>query len=580
MSEFLENMEEENPNFANELPVPVYDLKKKIMGIADRLLDKSIDFDSISGSEMGTTVENNIPYMNKLIESVVFQAEREYLDGMKIYNEIDLKECILILNKILIEGCTKLENYHIRYLFIDEFQDTDDVQIEVFQRLQKAINADCKLFVVGDLKQSIYRFRGAKLSAFTKLKGNNSDGWDVHKLNINYRTDSRLLNLYDEIFKSMGSQGTLPYTYEKDRLSSEVCKEAKDEELLVCVPCHAKDDDIRYETIMGIIKAEKIKLEKLMAHKELKKEERTIAVLVRNNWQVDSVLKAAEKDGGELNIEIKTGGDLFQLESTIDFYKLVSALCNNTNPVYLANFIESNYTDLILDYAKLRGLSETETKKELVRVLDEFFELRMRKTWRKVVSEVYSQPVLFVLKQIYEALRPWKQYSKQFDGQKFYMSNYEYLLEKIIKFSRVDALTLNQINVYLGINILTGQRQMARTVEFDDKGIHIVCTTVHKSKGLEYATVILPYTDDDIGNTNKVKLEANYLESKMSYVVQFENKIRESNSNYCDPDEFNEQIAEESRILYVALTRAIKNCIWIKNIDDKSPISWGSILED
>lgn len=49
------------------------------------------------------------------------------------------------------------------------------------------------------------------------------------------------------------------------------------------------------------------------------------------------------------------------------------------------------------------------------------------------MSEGHTQPVLFVLKQIYEALRPWKQFSRQFDGLKFYMSNYEYLLEKINK---------------------------------------------------------------------------------------------------------------------------------------------------
>ena len=107
-----------------------------------------------------------------------------------------------------------------------------------------------------------------------------------------------------------------------------------------------------------------------------------------------------------------------------------------------------------------------------------------------------------------------------------------------------------------------------------------MCTTVHKSKGLEYRTVVLPYTAEDISDIRKVKLDANYSKEKLSYTVQFENKVRERNSNYNEDMEKTEQIAEESRILYVALTRAIRNCVWIMNIDKNVPISWGTLMEE
>jgi ATP-dependent exoDNAse (exonuclease V) beta subunit len=149
----------------------------------------------------------------------------------------------------------------------------------------------------------------------------------------------------------------------------------------------------------------------------------------------------------------------------------------------------------------------------------------------------------------------------------------------MIKFARIDALTLNQIIEYLGINILTRQQQLSRSTEVDDEGVHVICTTVHKSKGLEYGTVILPYTFEDISDIKKVKLEANYNDSRLSYTVLFENGIRERNSNYCEDREVDEQIAEETRILYVALTRAIRNCIWINNIDSAPHISWATLLE-
>ena len=121
--------------------------------------------------------------------------------------------------------------------------------------------------------------------------------------------------------------------------------------------------------------------------------------------------------------------------------------------------------------------------------------------------------------------------------------------------------------------------QISQKLE-EEYGIHIMCTTVHKSKGLEYGTIVLPYTSEDIGDIRKVKLDANYSKSKLAYTVQFENKVRERNSNYDEIIEKDEQIAEETRILYVALTRAIRNCIWIMNLDRSVPISWGTLMEE
>lgn len=270
---------------------------------------------------------------------------------------------------------------------------------------------------------------------------------------------------------------------------------------------------------------------------------------------------------------------LFQLPSTIDLYKLVLALCNSTNPLYLANFIESNYTSLKLNYHQYHGMREADIVQDLTRILDEFFTLQMGMTWHQVVSESYSQPILYVLKHIYDSLQPWKNYTCSSNEQQHYLANYDYLIERIIQFSRVDTLTINLIADYLRINILTGQQQLARDYTPENNGVLMICTTVHKSKGLEYGTVMLPYTDEDISDIRKVKLEASYSRSKLAYSVQFDNKIRQSNSNYDEASEINEQIAEESRILYVALTRAIQNCVWINNIDCNPNISWGTLLE-
>ena len=576
LGEFLEEMESSNPNFVNELPVPIYELKKKLILIADKLLAKSVNFEQIKSAEMGVTTDNNLPYFNDLLTKVVFPAEAIYLEALKNSNDVDLKESLVELGKVL--ACSnKLEELQLRYMFIDEFQDTDDVQIEIFQKLQHLINAECKLFVVGDLKQSIYRFRGAKLNAFQKLQNGREMDWAHFRLNRNYRTDERLLGLFDKVFERMGGQGLLPYSGDADKLVSSVKTDAEEDKLFIELPCHGKEVDALLELLIDTLIEEKSKIETIMKNKALSREERTIAILVRSNWQVESVVDAANER--ELNIEVSTGGDLFQLPSTLDLYKLILAITHSTSPVYLVNFIESNYTDLKLDYAKLHGLGEKEKLDELNGVLNQFFKARMGIDWFEVLSGVYSQPVLYALKQIFDALKPWEIYTHSSDKKRLYIANYEYLLEKMIKFSRVDALTLNQVMEYLSINILTGQQQLSRSMETDDEGVHIICTTVHKSKGLEYGTVILPFTYEDLGNIKKAKLEANYNDNKLAYTVLFENEIRERNSNFIEDKEIEEQIAEESRILYVALTRAIRSCIWINNIDSAPHTSWATLLE-
>ena len=396
LNEYLEKKEEENANFSNELPIPVYDLKKKLMNVADRLFDKSIHLETIKSSEMGTVVENNIPYFNDLLQEVMFPAEAIYTEMMRNSNDIDLRDCLIELDKILSNGCNKLEDLRIRYLFIDEFQDTDDVQIEVFQKLQKSINADCRLFVVGDLKQSIYRFRGAKLNAFQRLQNGKEVDWCHYRLNRNYRTDGRLLDLFDSVFSGMGAEGILPYKPGEDQLVSDVLTDRNENDLFTELPCHGKDSDNILDLLSDTVLEEKRKIEELCEEKELSKEERTIAILVRSNWQVDNIISASAKKG--INIEVSTGGDLFQLPSTLDLYKLVLALSHNTNAAYLINLIESNYINLKLDYQRLKVLSDDDKLDELVRILNEFFSKRMSMTWSELLEEVYSQPILFVLK--------------------------------------------------------------------------------------------------------------------------------------------------------------------------------------
>ncbi len=180
----------ENPNFNKELPLPIHRLKKLLMLFANQLYNKSIDIKTISKKSFGKPIEL-MPYFNEIIEEVIIEAEKEYKDDLVKSNKIDLRESMILLSHVINSGYEKKCNLHYKFLFIDEFQDTDDVQIDSFLKLQEIIGFN--LFVVGDVKQSIYRFRGATVSAFNKLKKNEESNkkWKEFSININYRTDSR-----------------------------------------------------------------------------------------------------------------------------------------------------------------------------------------------------------------------------------------------------------------------------------------------------------------------------------------------------------------------------------------------------
>ncbi|MDR2166881.1 MAG: UvrD-helicase domain-containing protein [Clostridiales bacterium] len=101
-----------------------------------------------------------------------------------------------------------------QYVFVDEFQDSDNTQIALIQRLRELYGF--KLFVVGDIKQCIYRFRGADSTAFETLAGS-ARGFNLHYLNKNYRSDRRLLDELNGHFSLWGAFGLLEYK-RRDRL--------------------------------------------------------------------------------------------------------------------------------------------------------------------------------------------------------------------------------------------------------------------------------------------------------------------------------------------------------------------------
>lgn len=261
---YLSEKTEENPNFVHQLTIPSYELEIMLIEFCDQLYNRSIDIKSIDTSLLGNPIES-IPYFNELIERVIIPSEIQYANDLKEKNMISLRDCMINIHKFVENNSIRSIGINYKYLFIDEFQDTDDVQIETILGLQKVFGNNCRLFAVGDLKQSIYRFRGATLSAFEKV-GGNSDLWKEYSLNRNYRTDRRLLDIFDVVFTKMGAQRLLPYENE-DHLKSRVIKEYADELLVRKVETHGKDKEKFMEDLFNEIRFQKKEIEKLSKQK-------------------------------------------------------------------------------------------------------------------------------------------------------------------------------------------------------------------------------------------------------------------------------------------------------------------------
>lgn len=572
LNDFLVRRQKEEANFAQQLRMPVHKFRKLLMHFSQQLYNKSYGIKELKAENLGTFEE--WPFFNEVIMEVIIPAEKEYEEQISSKNKVDLKESMLLLNDAVNGTFREKCGLRYKYLFIDEFQDTDDVQIDSFLKLQNVIK-NVKLFVVGDLKQSIYRFRGATISAFDLIRTDESQ-WEEFSLTINYRTDKRLLDKFDGIFSKMGSRGYLPFLQGRDSLNSSIDTFLPAHDLITKL--EYEGDEQRMDALFAEIERQKDIIKYLSTHHKLTSKDMMIAILVRDNWQIHDILEEA-KVRGEF-IETQVGGDLYQLTPALDLYKLVLALLNPRDPVCLFNLIDSNYIGIDLDIQGLHGLDREVQISKLIEVLNQYFIGKLNRNWEQIISDTKIQPILMLLRNIYEGCQPWFRYSDNENEQKFYKANYELVLEKIIKTYSVDYLSLNVIEHSMHINIMTKQEELARNVENETDDIRVICTTVHKAKGLEYGCVIMPYMGMDIASMKKADLDVYVENDKLAYGIRIgDEPNKKYNSNYDISQEQTERVNEESRVLYVALTRAIRNVVWMKDVKSKSKISWQNLME-
>lgn len=574
-NEYLKRKNEDEPMFFGNIPGSIYDFRKLLLRFADMLYNKGYDIKDATEDTFGKPIAD-MPYIKEIIQEVIIKTEKTYSKFLYENNSVNLSEYMLHLNTCVNDESFNKNLYKYKYLFIDEFQDVDDSQIAAFLAMQEKLGF--KFFIVGDLKQSIYRFRGATMDAFNKM-GCDRNEWKEYTLNINYRTDMRLLERFSKLFIYMGERELIPYNGEKDQLVGVVSNQLISSDELIEECAYSKEDegDNFYKTLFGKIKRRKAEIESNPSFAKLSTSEKTIAILVRTNFQISKILRQ-EKYEEDIFIESDSNGDLYKIQPSIDLCKLTAALSNSRNPIYLFDLLLSNNVNIKFPVEKLIKMDEEEKLGYLISCLDEFYKSILNISWNELVYEVQSKPVLMVLRKIYEASKPWKTYSSDENKQQYYRINYDLVFEDLSKEGKYSYMTLDSINESLHILINTGSERVSRSVADDGDYVRVICTTVHKSKGLEYDTVIMPFTTDSIDKMHRNGLDITYVDGKVGYCFSINGESM-TNEYFYTNDEIKEIEMEESRILYVALTRTINKFIWF-NKTDSNGTTWGKLLEE
>ncbi|MCP1157012.1 UvrD-helicase domain-containing protein [Bacillus infantis] len=517
----------------------------------------------------GAPIDQPYERLNDLFQYVFPRCEAEFNKVKTIDNAITLGDLVRKISEISLKNPEILKelSYPIKYLFVDEFQDSDDVQIRLVAQIHHVIKTN--LFVVGDIKQSIYRFRGADYTSFSQLKVEVEKGsgepFVEETLQINYRTSVSLLEKLDNYFNVWGKHGDLTYEKNDVLLGSNSSTFGMNEFRVKKYNKWA--DELKSKVLEEVENAQE--LIKNQTHESKKKR---LALLVRTNNQAKRAFDWLEQHG--VAAEMNVGGTFYNSEAVKDFYVLLSALLYPNDAKSVLNAFATPFfnADVLMDeLVKYKG-----DNNQILAFLRENYSLHNE--FEFYVEQLRTKPVFAVIRKFLTGEVFQTLYSKKlaliedeptekekakvkFEVQK-YQTNLNHLMNILHQQFNSTNATLYALQTWLGINIKTNREEDEPLVEIINTDEVVEIVTVHKSKGLEYHTVIMPFTDQPF----HYEWDEILFDDKKQKVGWFLEKLKLENDFYVrmNEEETKEIVKEETRLLYVAMTRTRERLVIIQ----------------
>ncbi|GHX70951.1 TPA: DNA helicase Rep [Vibrio cholerae] len=261
-----------------------------------------------------------------------------YQKQMQSYNALDFDDLILLPVLLLRSNEEVRQRWQnrIRYLLVDEYQDTNTSQYELVKLL---VGERCRLTVVGDDDQSIYSWRGAKPQNLVLL-GEDFPSLKLIKLEQNYRSTSRILRAANILIANN------PHVYQK-ALFSEL---AEGEKLKVIL---ANNEDHEAERVTA----------EIIAHKFLNRTEyRDYAILYRGNHQSRLIEKSLTQN--RVPYKLSGGTSFFARAEIKDIMAYLRVLVNPDDDNAFLRIVNTPKREIgpatlekLGSYANMRGKS-------------------------------------------------------------------------------------------------------------------------------------------------------------------------------------------------------------------------------
>jgi ATP-dependent helicase/nuclease subunit A len=506
-------------------------------------------------------------------KSLSIYEESKYENGYLDYEDILYKT----YNLLKIPRVKEYLSNKYFYLMIDEYQDTNDIQYNIFLPLLDNLKRG-NLLIVGDEKQSIYMFRDADLDVLRKT---NQDIAEISgtacllKLPDSFRMKQELCCFTNILFRNLFE---IPDPlYNEVAPSDLICASREDEhgkiEILLNTPGNVNNDTESDLVVKRLIN--------LVNNEDEKFKWGDIAILCRKRKSFTEL----ERKFSEYKVPfiIMGGKEFYQRQSIYDIYNYFCFLIENNNDSALIGVLRSpffGFTDhdiyrlSLFDGKSFWQKIENYKKKDpgwtnAFNLLNENIilsgDIDFSVILRKILKET---PFLSII-------------SARADGIQE-IANIEKLISLTSDFLKVGYKTLYDFVNYLKVSIDEKDDEPQASISDESDAVKIM--TLHQSKGLEFPVIVLykcnetprlstiktksVLADKNFGLLTKIPIENNYYSPYQSTSI----------NNLSDFIIEKKELAEAKRLLYVGMTRAREHLIISFETNGEFKIQNGSFI--
>jgi len=505
--------------------------------------------------------------------SSVFHQFIRLIDAKKQrQGAIDFSDMIYLTSRLFKEHPEIVEEHYrdrYRYVMVDEFQDTDPVQVRIIESLIGEVTShNKKAFVVGDPKQSIYLFRDADVTQFKATQEKiqaDFGGKEIH-LDMNFRSTPEVIGFVNHIFASLLGDTKKPWEFGYSPI--EAAPHRMDEhgsvELLLCPKESRAEENRRAEAEMVARKIQNIvATEDKTVYPKGSGDESVpprpagygdIAVLLERRRTLPYLEWALRRYG--IPYHVHAGVGFYGRQEVLDLYNLLCFLTNVHNNPALFGTLRSPYfglsdAEIFLAaqgsgrtlWAKIRDNPGPEVA-EACSLLEDWLVYARREPPVALVNRILRDSGIYAV------------YGGMPEGEQCIAN-----IEKFLSIARGEQEKgfLSLDSFVAGITLATENDLSEGEARIDtETGDAVNIMTVHASKGLEFPVVILP----DMASGMTADASPILIGERYGVGVKIpdpENAYELSDSAMLTilRHENNEKLrAEKKRLFYVACTRA------------------------